>query len=207
MIHIDLGTLSGREVYALMTECIVPRPIAFVATRSREGVTNCAPFSYFMGVATKPPMLAISVGTKRDRSPKDTARNARETHELTVNVVDEDLIAACVRAAEELPHDVSEFDRTGLTAVDSIHVRAPRIAEARVQMECRVDRVLEIGPVPQYLILAEILCVHLHEDVVREGHVDPSALRPVARLGGTLYATLGKLFEVDRPGEAGRGGA
>ena len=199
MIEIDLGTLSGRETYALMTRCIVPRPIAFVGTRSEAGVSNCAPFSYFMGVSTKPPILAISVGTKRDRSPKDTARNARETGELTVNVVDEALIRACVDAAEELPADVSEFETVGLTPLASTRIRAPRIREAPIQMECRVERVLEVGTVPQFLILAEILCVHAREDVVTEGSIDPRALRPVARLGGTWYAELGRLFEMERP--------
>jgi len=84
---VDPATLGGRDLYRLMISCIAPRPIAFVTTLSREGVTNLAPFSFFNGVSSDPPVISIAVGARRDGSKKDTWRNIEETGEFVVNVI------------------------------------------------------------------------------------------------------------------------
>ena len=199
MISIDPATLRTREIYGLMIESIVPRPIAFVSSVSAEGVRNCAPFSYFMGVSSRPPILALSIGVRRDRSPKDTAANIRATGEFVVNVVDEDTVAACVAAAAEVPPEVDELELCGLHALESEVVSPPRLAESPLQMECRLERLIEVGEAPQHLVLGEIVRFHVDERVWSDGHVDVAALRPVGRLGGALYAKVRDPFAIERP--------
>jgi flavin reductase (DIM6/NTAB) family NADH-FMN oxidoreductase RutF len=199
VLRFDPAGLATREIYALMIGAIVPRPIAFVSTLSPEGVANCAPFSYFMGVSSRPPILALSVGVRRDGRPKDTAANIRATEEFVVNVVDGALAERCVRASAEVEPEVDEFELAGLAKLPSELVRPPRIAESPVQMECRLERCLEIGAQPQFLILGEVLRFHVAERVWKDGAIDQAALDPVGRLGGELYARQSELFRIARP--------
>src|SRR5436190_1374334 len=112
-MQIDPASLPARDAYRLMISCIIPRPIAFVTTLSREGVSNLAPFSFFNGVSSDPPVVSIAVATKRDGSKKDTWRNIEETGEFVVNVVVPELMDAVIVGARELPHNVSELDLSG----------------------------------------------------------------------------------------------
>ncbi len=126
---VDPSSLVERDAYRLMISAFVPRPIAFVSTRSRAGVDNCAPFSYSMGVSSSPMILAISVG-ERDGRPKDTGRNILDTREFVVNVVTEEIAWRMNQASGDYADGVSEFDEAGLTRGPSERVRAPRIAES-----------------------------------------------------------------------------
>ncbi len=188
-----------------MIGLIVPRPIAFVSTRGQDGRTNLAPFSYFMGVASEPPMLAISVHD-RDGAPKDTARNIHETGEFVVNAATEDIAKAVSEASGDWPADVDEFALTGLTPVACERVAAPRVAEAAFALECRTHQVIDIGAAPRLtrLVLGEIVWLHLR-DGLAEGSledgftIDAAKLRPSARLGQNLYTPLGERFAMDRP--------
>lgn len=200
-MEIDLSSLSTRERYAWMTETVLPRPIAFVSTVSAEGVENLAPFSYFNGVASTPPVLSVSIGPKRGGAMKDTIRNVEATGELVINVVPRRIVEAMVRTSGEYPPEVSEFDVAGLTRVASRLVRPPRVGECPVAFECRCLDVVKVGK-PDFatsLILAEVLLVHVDETVLTEGRVDPRKVDPVARLGGQLYATLGEVWPIARP--------
>lgn len=202
MPSFDPAAMRARELYALMIGAIVPRPIAFVSTLSADGVANCAPFSYFMGVSSQPPILAISVGVRRDGRPKDTAANIRATGEFVVNVVDVALAQACVQASAEVEPEVDEFLLAGLEKQPSELVRPPRIAASPVQMECRLERCLEIGAAPQHLILGEVLRFHVAERVWKDGAIDIAALDPLGRLGGELYAHQREPFAIPRPERA-----
>jgi len=197
-MHVDAASLRSRDVYRLMTSLIVPRPIAWVGTRSAQGVDNLAPFSYFMGVSSKPPMVAISVASKRGGVIKDSAANIEATGVLSVSLVSEDLLAPMHRSAEPFPPEVSEFEALGIAAVDCAAVAAPRVAAARVAMECRLHQVVAL-PTTR-LILAEVIAFHLDEGVLAAADppvVDERALRPVARLGPSGYAGLGSLLSPD----------
>lgn len=196
---VDPASLTPKDRYRWMISSIVPRPIALVATVSAEGVANLAPFSYFTGISSTPPVLAISVGPKRGGHRKDTIRNVEATRELVVNVVSEDLARPMVLTSADWPAERSEFEVAGLTPAPSDLVRPPRVAESPLAMECRLLQTIPVGPDPTWIILGEIVRIHVRDDVMTDGFPDPRKLRPLARLGGDSYAGLGEVFEMVRP--------
>jgi flavin reductase (DIM6/NTAB) family NADH-FMN oxidoreductase RutF len=199
-MDIDLNRLSTRERYAWMIGTILPRPIAFVSTISPEGVVNLAPFSYFNGVSSTPPVLSVAVGPKRGGVQKDTVRNVEATGELVVNVVTEAFGEAMVKTAADWPPEVSEFTVSGLTPIASKIVRPPRVGESPVSFECRVARIVRVGDegFETTIILAEVVLLHVADDVLRNGMPDAEKIRPLARLGGDLYAGIGPVRAIPR---------
>jgi len=195
-MELDPTTLGGRDLYRLMITSIVPRPIAFVTTLSREGATNLAPFSFFNGVSSDPPVVSIAVATKRDGSKKDTWRNIEETGEYVINVVVPELMDAVIVGAKELPHNVSELELSKEPTLPSVQVKPPRLARSPVQMECRLLRIVEVEGTG--LILGRVVLFHVKDEVATEGRVDPRKLTFVGRLGGDLYCRVTDLFERKR---------
>ncbi|HEY3174704.1 MAG TPA: flavin reductase family protein [Candidatus Polarisedimenticolia bacterium] len=196
-MQIDPGTLSRRDGYQFMISAIVPRPIAFVSTCDPSGTTNAAPFSYFTGVSASPPSLLICSGRRRE-GLKDTERNIIATGEFVVNVVVSEIMRAVVIGGTDHPPDVSEIDLAGLTTAPGVRVKAPRIVESPVNLECRLAQVVEVAG--SAIIIGEIVWIHVRDDLMIPGGggpgvIDPAALKPVGRLGGDLYATLGEVFE------------
>lgn len=195
---LDPATLSHRERYQWMTAAIVPRPIALVSTISEDGAVNLAPFSYFTGISSTPPILAISVGLGRN-GRKDTVRNLEVTKEMTVSVVTEEIAEPMVLTSGEWPPGRNEFEVAGLHPVPSDLVRPPRVAESPLALECRVVQIVPVGPDPTHVVLAEIVRIHAEESILTNGLPDPAKLRPLARLGGDLYAPLGGIRSIPRP--------
>jgi flavin reductase (DIM6/NTAB) family NADH-FMN oxidoreductase RutF len=192
----DPAALSPRDAYRLMISCIVPRPIAFVTTLSREGVSNLAPFSFFNGVTSDPPILSLSISTKRDGSKKDTWRNIEETGEFVVNVVVPELMDAVLIGARELPHNESELDLARLATLPSVKIKPPRLADSPVQMECTLLKVVEVEKTG--LILGRVVLFHAREEVVEGGRIDPRRLTFIGRLGGDSYCRVSDIFERKR---------
>jgi len=198
---IDPADLTGPDAYRLMISVIVPRPIAWTSTVSADGVLNAAPFSYFQALSSRPPMIMIAVGQRRDGTNKDTRSNIEATGEFVVNVVSEDSAAAMVKCSVDHPPEVSEFDTVGLTPAPSVKVKPPRIAESAVAMECRLDRVLEVGS--SGVCIGEVVLFHVRDDVLNEDRtVDPVRLRPLGRIGGSNYAPLREVLEIAQDGTA-----
>jgi len=193
---LDPATTPSKEVYRFIISAVVPRPIAFVSTVSAGGVPNLAPFSYFNAVATEPPLVAIAIADRPD-DPKDTLRNIRDTREFVVNVVSEPLLDAMVSTAGEWPRSTSEFGPSGLTPAASDRVQPPYVAESPLQLECRLYREVPLGN--SLLVVGEVVLARARDDVLTEGRVDPEKLKPVARLGGELYAPLGPVLKRPRP--------
>jgi len=166
-----------------------------VSTIASDGRVNLAPFSYFNGVSSKPPILMIAVGSRKG-IPKDTWRNVKATGEFVVNVVVPELVDAMVLCSRDYSPEVSEMVEAGLTPVPSRLVRPPRIAESPVNLECRLENLIEVSGTA--LILGRVLLYQVRDDLMANGRVDPRKLRPVARLGDDLYAWLGEVFERPR---------
>jgi len=201
-MELDPATLHARDVYAWMTSLLVPRPIAWTGTRSAAGAENLAPFSYFMGVSSRPPALAISVSRGPKGVLKDSARNILETGVFTVSIVSASLAVSMNATSAAFPPEVSEFTACGLTPVMGVKVAAPRPAEAKVGMECRLWHALDLEST--HLFVGEVLLFHVDPSVIgADGLVDTAALDPLARLGGPQYATLGGIFSLPRPAGGG----
>lgn len=193
---VDPTSIPERQAYRLMISAFVPRPIAFVSTRSRAGIDNCAPFSYSMGVSSHPMILAVSIG-ERDGRPKDTARNILDTREFVVNLVTEAIAEKMNQASGDYADAVSEFDEAGLTRGPSEVVRVPRIAESPVNFECRLIRALHIAD--NTVFFGEAMRLHIDDAVMTDGLVDIHKLRAIGRLGGPRYCRTQDVFEMVRP--------
>jgi len=207
LVEIDPKSVPPPAVYKILIGCIVPRPIAWVSTVGADGVNNVAPFSFFMGVCSDPPTLAFSSGPRGGGSTtgagvrKDTVRNLEATGEFVVNVVDDSLAEQMNLTSGEYPPEVDEFRVAGLTPAAGVKVRAPRVLEAPISMECRVVQILRVGRGPHSLVLGEIVHFHLRDDLYDRatGRVDMRRLRPVGRLAGEMYTHVHDLFEMKRP--------
>ncbi|RME41625.1 MAG: flavin reductase family protein [Planctomycetota bacterium] len=185
-----------------MLSCVMPRPIAFVSTISRDGVPNLAPFSFFNAVGSNPPAVVFSPCTKADGTDKDTLLNLREVGEFVVHVVSFGIREAMNRTSFPYPPEVDEFTAAGFTPLPSRFVKPPRAAESPVHMECRLLRIVPVGegPLSANICIGEILCFHIAEQILREdGTADPAGLDPVGRLGGDEYATIRDRFTMSKP--------
>jgi flavin reductase (DIM6/NTAB) family NADH-FMN oxidoreductase RutF len=197
--------LPGEAAYKLLCGVVVPRPIAWVSTRSASGHSNLAPFSCFTFVSHRPPMLGVSIG-RRPEGFKDTARNIHETREFVVHIGDESLLEPVHRSGAEYPPEISEADLLGLELVPSRLVEPPRVARAPIAMECRLHKVVDFG-INQFFV-GEVLLFLLREDLAVNGKVDARRLRPIARLGGPNYSTLGEIVAMTpQPEQSGPQGA
>ena len=198
-MKIDPQTFEG--FYRVLTGVVVPRPIAFVSTRSADGTVNLAPYSFFNAVAYDPPTVVFSSSRNVGSKSKDTLRNVEETGEFVVNIVVDDIAEAMNKTAAEFPEDVDEFEIAGLTAVPSDIVKAPRVVESPVNMECRLEQVVSIGsPTEGHgLVIGTILLMHIRDDVIDGHRINQSKLKPTGRLAGNMYCHTGDTFELTRP--------
>ena len=196
-MQFKLADLAPRDAYKLLTGLVVPRPIAFVTTVSKEGHVNAAPFSYFNLMGSDPPVVVIGPGNQ-DGRPKDTARNIRETGAFVVNLVDEAIAERMNLAATNFPHGVNELDEIGLTPVPSVEVDVPRIAEAPVSLECREAATVRVGR--SRIVIGEVLYLHVRDDIVdpEKMYIDAEKFQAVGRMGGLAYARTSDRFEMKR---------
>lgn len=184
------AALSERDAYRLLTGIVVPRPIAWITTRSEDGCVNLAPFSAYIIVSNDPMMIGVSVG-RRGAELKDTARNIKRTGQFVVNAPHVSHAELVHFSAEELPHGVSEVDSLGLTTLPCDAVDVPRLAGVSVAMECVFDQAIEFGRAKTELIVGEVKVVHVKRGLLNNGKIDTSALEPLGRVAGPRYAGIG----------------
>jgi flavin reductase (DIM6/NTAB) family NADH-FMN oxidoreductase RutF len=204
----NVADLSHREFYNIMLSSVAPRPIAWVSTLSAAGQPNLAPFSFFIAISSKPPLLAFAPGLrirKDGEAPrgetKDTLRNVRETGEFVVNVVTYDLAEAMNLTSGEYDATVNEFELAGLTPSPSQRVKPPRVGESAVSYECKVHQILDFSSPPHgnSLVIGKIVSVHISEKHLKDGRIDPDSLDLIGRMGGNQYSRTTQRFEMVRP--------
>ncbi|WP_246107337.1 flavin reductase family protein [Puniceibacterium confluentis] len=196
----DFAALTAREAYKVMIGTIVPRPIAWVTTISPDGVVNAAPYSFFNCLSADPPILALGVENKPDRSYKDTAYNIRMTECFTVNIVDRANVEAMAITAAGFSPEVDELQMAGLTSAPGVRVACPRIAEAPVAFEC--ERYLGIAVSSEReIILGRIVMAHIREDIIDPAthYSDHARLDAIGRMGGSGYAGTLDYFDWPTP--------
>lgn len=202
-MHLPSSSLKAREAYDLLTSLVVPRPIAWVSTQDAAGRTNLAPFSYFTGLGSTPPMVTLGIADLRDGRPKDTLRIARESGVLCINLVEEHDAERMNATSAEYPPEVSEIEALGIATLPCESVPGVRVASARAALECRLIDVHRYGDkVKVNLVVCEVVAFHVADELLEPGtrHASPAEIRPVSRLGKAWYATLGERFALDRPG-------
>ncbi|SDW29398.1 NADH-FMN oxidoreductase RutF, flavin reductase (DIM6/NTAB) family [Marininema mesophilum] len=201
-MQIDPAKQERVDNYKLLVGSILPRPIAFVTSVAEDGTVNASPFSFFTVVSTDPPMISVSVGRKPGGVQKDTARNIAHAKEFVIQVVDGENVEQVNQTATEFPPDVSEVEAVGMDLLSSVKVKVPRIAQSKVQMECRLHEILPIGgdgSSPNTdLIIGEVVFFHVQDDLYDQGRILTEKLDPVGRLAGTTFSTIGETFSMPR---------
>lgn len=195
-MHIDPAQHSNMDNYKLLTNLVVPRPIAWVSSLSPEGVVNLAPFSFFNAIGSEPLYVMFSVGKNDADEPKDTTRNISANGEFVVNLVTEELFDAMNISAADFPAESSELDAAHLHTAPSMKIKVPRVAEARASMECRLFSEQQIGS--NTLIIGEVVMFHVHDDLIDERlHIHNFA--PIGRMGSpSVYCHTTDRFDIAR---------
>ncbi len=189
---IDPDTLDPQACYKLLIGSVVPRPIAWTSTVSKQGVHNLAPFSFFTVASRQPPMLCISVGPRDDEDmSKDTLENIEQTGEFVVNIVSLALSNTMHESSKNHPPEADEFEKAGLTPAPCEVVKAPRVEEAGVSMECVLDRILPLGT--DHLVLGRMVRFHVRDELYENGRIDVASLDPLGRLAGD-YTKVETIF-------------
>ena len=201
-MKIDPQKLTRRERHLFMGSVVVPRPIALVSSISADGVFNLAPFSLFNLVSYHPVPIVFFSPLRRDGiSKKDTLVNIEQTKEFVINMVTEDIVEKMNVTSGNYAPEVDEFNVSGLTSVPSDLIKAPRVAESPISMECRLTELIELGKpdITGEMIMGEVLRVHVQDDLYRDGIVDIVSLHIVARMGFGFYTRTNDLFEMIQP--------
>ena len=194
--------LNWNHLHDFFSSVFVPRPIAFISTVNEHGQYNAAPFSAFARLTVDPPVLVVAIGRRKGQK-KDTVRNIEAVGDFVVNMVDENIAQAMNQTSADYPPEVDEIKEVGLTAVKSDKVKSPRIAEAPFSIECKLMQIVELGSKPNRssIIFGEILVVHVKDEVMTNGKIDPLKAKIVGRLGdGGLYCYTTNTFALARPG-------
>eukprot|EP00897_Mesotaenium_endlicherianum_P010226 jgi/Mesen1/9231/ME000595S08644 len=211
-IEIDPGLNGPSVLYPLTISTVVPRPIAFISSLSKAGVGNLSPYSYFNAVAHDPPILAIGHCWSKGR-PKDSLQNILETEEFVVSIISEWFVEAANHTCGAYGSDVDEMELARLTPLPSLKVKAPRIGESAINMECKLRHSYDVknskGEVTTTVVLGEVVMFHIAEHVASRSPnsgkviVDPTKLKAMSRLGGNTYGHVTSLFDIPRPDQNG----
>jgi flavin reductase (DIM6/NTAB) family NADH-FMN oxidoreductase RutF len=206
MITLDPQTTPTPDFHQFMIGAIAPRPIALVSTVDAEGNPNLAPYSFFNAFSSKPPIIAFSANRRvRDNSTKDTLSNIEETMSCVINVVSHDIARQASLASVNFPKNVSEFVKAGFTPIASEMVKAFRVKESPVQMECVVEQIVRLGTEggAGNIVVCRIMRMHINEQVMDADmkRIDPHKIDLVGRMGRFHYARASgdAVFEIPQP--------
>lgn len=198
----DPSEIPFQETHKLMIGSIVPRPIAFVSTQSKDGKNNVAPFSYFNGVCSKPPTIMFAPARRGwDGKEKDTLINIRETEEFVVNIVSESFAEKMVMCATDFDSDVDEFEISGLNTANSQKIKPPRVEEAKISFECKLNQIVEIGDGSAgsgFVVIGTIVLFHLDDNIYDNGRILLNQLEPLGRIAGNWYTRSTDTLEIVR---------
>jgi flavin reductase (DIM6/NTAB) family NADH-FMN oxidoreductase RutF len=204
MITIDPKEIPQPKLHQYLLGAVGPRPIAFASTIDELGRPNLAPFSFFNVFSSNPPILIFSPARRgRDNTTKHTLENVKKNKECVINVVNWDIVEQASLTSTEYPEGVSEFAKSGLTPIPSDLVKPFRVKESPVQMECKVNDIVELGQGggAGNLIICEVIRLHIDENILdADGKISPEKIDLVARMSGHWYTRASKgLFQLPQP--------
>ncbi len=182
---IDPKTIPAPIAYQILTGSVIPRPIGFISSISDAGIVNLAPFSFFNAICGEPPMVMFCPMNRRP--PKDTLLNVKATREFVANIVSEEIAQQMNLTSGDYASEVNEFEVCGLTPVASEVVKAPRVLESPVSMECIVHHIIEVSDKPWggTVVIGEVVRFHVRDSIIdKDMFIDPDKLNPIARMGG-----------------------
>lgn len=198
-ISIPLEPLELTQRYKLLTSLVIPRPIAWISTQSKDGVTNLAPFSFFNVFGSNPPLVIICQGNRPGTDdPKDTPTNIIETGTFVINLLGPELAEAMNASAADLPKGESEIETLGLNTSPAKQIQVPMISDCPANLECKLIEIRQYGG--NRLVIGEVLEVHLDSSIYDAEHnyILPN-YQPIGKLGGNQYSTTATRIEIQRP--------
>ncbi|MBF0425963.1 MAG: flavin reductase family protein [Magnetococcales bacterium] len=203
-MEINLHGLSANQVYYHMNQTLIPRPIAWVLSENANGSFNLAPFSYFNGVSSDPPLIMLAIGLKGDGAPKDTRANILARKDFVVHIPSWEHAEAVNDSAASLPAEVSEVEQLGLATVPFPGSRLPRLAGCRIAYACQLHAQQEIGAESLMMILGRIETLYIDDAVAQRDAkgrllVDSKGIDPLGRLGSGEFSRLGEVRTLGRP--------
>ena len=199
---VDVKNTPVVEVYQMLVGLVTPRPIAWVTTRSKTGVVNLAPFSFFNMFGANPPVVVFSPTLKSDGSKKDTLLNIEANGEFVINASTEKHAELINLSSTMLPIEESELALTGQSTIASTSIQTPRLANVPFALECRVLQIVPVGqgPISANLVIGKVLTLHVDDEILGEDRFpDPRKLKTIARLGNEYWCRTQDLFQLKRP--------
>ena len=182
---------------------VTPRPIGWISTRGNDGSENLAPYSFFNAVAYVPPQVMFaSTSAKADRDgTKDSVSNIRETGVFCVNIVEYAMKDVMNRTSGPWPKEVDEFELAEIARTECETIACSRVAAAPASLECRLTDIVTLRGEANYLVLGEVIGVHMRDDCIKDGRFDVLTFHPLTRLGYRDYSQITELFSLTRPGD------
>ena len=204
MLSFIPSEITTEKLHSYLLSAVAPRPIAFASTVDANGNPNLSPFSFFNVFSANPPILIFSPARRvRNNTTKDTLKNAVQTKEVVINVVNFDLVHQMSLSSTEYPQGVNEFVKSGLTMLKSDCVKPFRVAESPIQFECKINNIIELGKEggAGNLIVCEVVKMHINTDFIADdGSINQEKLDLVARAGGNYYSRAKNgFFEIPKP--------
>lgn len=205
MLTIDPKNTPTPKLHGYLLSAVAPRPIAFASTIDSDGNPNLSPFSFFNVFSANPPIAIFSPARRgRDNTTKHTYENVKAHPEVVINIVNHPIVQQMSLSSTEYGDGVNEFEKAGLTMLESEEVKPYRVAESPVQLECKVKEVKELGDQggAGNLVICEVVRIHIHEEYLDEaGKLDTQKLDLVGRMGANWYvrASGDALFEIEKP--------
>lgn len=203
----NVGMKPTPFKHTIYNALVVPRPIGWISTLSKNEVVNLAPYSFFNSLSGDPPCVmfcpnGFKAGTTE---PKDSLVNSEETGEFVFNICTYDLRDAMNETSKHVPASVNEMAEAGLEAADCINVKPPRVKASPIALECRYMQTIHLPSTksgsPNNVVIGEVIGIHVKEDVIVDGIIDINKVQPLARLGYLDYALLESknIFSLERP--------
>lgn len=197
----ETNKTDASVLYKLLTGIIIPRPIGWISTIDGNGINNLAPFSYFNMVSSDPPCVMFS--TRRDNNKnKDTLNNVLQNGQFVVNLVTLDVVEQMNATSETVDAIVDEFELANLTPIDSTSIKPKRVKESPIHLECEMIHHYFIDNNEgggACIVIGKIITIHIDDTILMENNrINLDVYKPVARLAGSYYSTLGELFSIKR---------
>ena len=200
-MNFNISELGIQEKYRLLNGGVTPRPIAWISTRSKDGVDNLAPYSFFTVASCNPPVLLYTQVTQRSGIDKDTLQNLLETGECVVNIVNSDLMDKANQTSVSIDINKSEFDFASVEQCSSKTVMPSSVTESPIRYECTLRESMAIGDLPSggTIVLLDVKSVYVRDDLYNEGNINQELIDSVGKMGGDGFSLTSKYIELKRP--------
>ncbi len=191
--------------YNPFKSCIIPRPIAWITTLGDDGIDNCAPYSFFNGVSSEPPMVMFANNgpSLKGGGPRDTFSNVRDTHEFVINISTYSTKNKMNITSTRLEKNISEIEFASLETLESNIVKPKRLKHSPISMECILHKIIDLPGTNENnyngIIIGEVIGIHIDDNYIKDGKVDVIKMQPLARLGYFDYSIIENIFSIKRP--------